>query len=53
MNTGIAQVRYFKIDISTIISFNAFLPKDETFMPNLQVLVYDQIMRGWINNLIG
>ena len=39
--------------INTVISFDAKLPTDEKFMPELQCEVYDNILSGMHNSLLG
>ena len=39
--------------INTIIKFDARLPKDEIFIPQLQCEVYDHLLSGLLNSLLG
>lgn len=39
--------------INTIIKFNAYLPKDRIFIPNMLCFVYDYILAGICNSLLG
>ena len=39
--------------INTIIKFDAKLPKDEHFIPQLQCEVYDHLLSGMMNSLLG
>ena len=39
--------------INTVIQFQTKLPEDENFMPELQCEVYDNILSGFSNSLLG
>jgi hypothetical protein len=39
--------------INTVITFDAKLPKDDIFIPDLQCEVYDHLLSGMANSLLG
>jgi hypothetical protein len=39
--------------INTVIKFDIRLPKDEIFMPEMQCIVYDYILAGLANQILG